>query len=287
MKTVITFTLFGLLLAALVVGCSSLKATDVLNFVLPSGNYDLKQASYGNLPRQQMDIYLPKTNSGKPPIIFVYGGAWREGSKQDYAFVAHALTGLGYPVVIPDYRLYPQVRFPAFVTDVADAIQSLDRNALFLLGRPLQQFILMGHSAGAHTAALLATDTHYLRERGLDTRLAGLIGLAGPYDLPLDDPEVTPVFAGFGPNAVKPVLNVHPGMPPTLLLHGLDDDRVYPLHTQAFTAALQQAGDAVTTHYYPGVDHVRLMGGIAAPLRSLSDTYQDVSRFLNTLQPDN
>ncbi len=280
MKTGLLVTLLVLIIIG--VGCSTLKPATVLNFVLPANGYTLKQASYGKLQRQQMDVYLPAKDSGKPPIIFVYGGAWREGEKADYTFVAHALTGLGYPVVIPDYRLYPQVVFPAFIDDIADAIQTLDQQAQNLLGRPLQRYILMGHSAGAHTAALLATDTHYLRERGLDTRLAGLIALAGPYDLDMSNPEVIPVFAGATAQAAKPLRNVHRGMPPTLLLHGADDDRVFPLHTQRFAAALQQAGNSVQAKLYPGVDHVRIIGSIAAPLRGLADSYQDISTFLQT-----
>ncbi len=267
----------------LVTGCNTLKATDALNFVLPSNGYELKQAAYGSDKRQGLDIYLPKPATDKPPIVFVYGGAWREGDKADFTFVAHALTGLGYPVIIPDYRLYPAVRFPAFIDDVADAIRYTEQHAPALLGKPLQRYVLMGHSSGAHTAALLATDQHYLQERGVSARLAGLIALAGPYDLPLDDPEVMPVFPNADPQAVKPVRNVHPGMPPVLLLHGAADERVLPFHTQRFAAALQQAGVPVQVRLYPGVDHVEIIGSIAAPLRLLSPSYADIQAFLATI----
>lgn len=281
MKTWLVSTLMVILLGG--VGFSSVKITDVLNFLLPANHYELKHAAYGSGLRQQMDIYVPRQDTGKPPVIFVYGGAWREGDKQDYEFVAHALTGLGYPVIIPDYRLYPEVRFPGFVVDVADAIQYLDRHAPDLLGKPLQRYILMGHSAGAHTAALLATDERYLQERGLYTRLAALIALAGPYDLNLDDPEVVPVFAGANAELAKPVRNVHPGMPPVLLLHGEADERVYPFHTQRFTEVLHQRGNTVQTRIYPGIDHVRIIGSLAAPLRLLNSSYQDIQQFLASI----
>lgn len=263
------------------VGCNTLKSTDVLNFVLPSGQYVLKHAAYGDKERQDMDVYVPNTATAKPPVVFVYGGAWREGEKADYAFVAHALSGLGYPVIIPNYRLYPQVRFPAFIDDVADAIRYTEQHAPALLGKPLQRYILMGHSSGAHTAALLATDGHYLRERGVTARLAALVALAGPYDLPLDDPEVMPVFPNADPDVVKPVRNVHSGMPPVLLLHGEADDRVRLLHTRRFAAALQQVGASVEVRLYPGVDHVRIIGSLAAPLRMLSPSFDDISAFLD------
>ncbi|OQX13294.1 MAG: alpha/beta hydrolase [Thiothrix lacustris] len=272
--------IFGVLIVA---GCSTLKSTDVLNFVLPTDGYVLKHAVYGRDARQDLDIYLPKVATNKAPIVFVYGGAWRQGDKTDFAFVAHALTGLGYPVIIPNYRLYPQVRFPAFIDDVADAIRYTELNAQHLLGEPLQRYILMGHSSGAHTAALLATDNRYLQARRVTARLAGLIALAGPYDLPLDDPEVIPVFPNADPQAVKPVRNVHPGMPPVLLLHGEADTRVLPLHTRRFATALQQAGVPVQVRLYPGVDHVRILGSLAAPLRLLTPSYGDVQQFLETI----
>lgn len=265
------------------VGCSSMKATDVLNFVIPSGSYTLKSAAYGAHPRQQVDIYLPKQATDKPPVVFVYGGAWREGSRSDYTFVAHALTGLGHPVIIPDYRLYPEVQFPVFIDDVAAAIRYTEQNAADLLGKPLPSFVLMGHSAGAHSAALLTTNPGYLQKYGVRAKQVGLIGLAGPYNLPLEDPEVQPVFAGASGQAVKANLQVQPGLPAVLLLHGAADKRVSPFHTEDFTAALKQADVPVTTLMYPGVDHVRIIGSVAAPLRMLNNSYDDIRRFLSTL----
>lgn len=279
-KTGLIMIAMALLISA---GCSTMKATDVLNFVLPTGGYDLRSVAYGDHPRQRMDVYLPKQASDKPPVVFVYGGAWREGARTDYAFVAHALTGLGHPVIIPDYRLYPEVRFPLFIDDVAAAIRYTEQNAGRLLGKPLQSFVLMGHSAGAHSAALLVTDPDYLQKQSLTAKPIALIGLAGPYNLPLGDPEVQPVFPAASEQAVKANLQARAGMPPVLLLHGADDDRVYPFHTRDFAAALKQAGVPVTTHIYPGVDHVRIIGSLAAPLRMLNNSYADVSRFLRGL----
>lgn len=267
----------------LIVGCSSMKATDVLNSLLPSSGYDLKEYAYGNGKRQKLDVYLPTKKSNKPPIVFVYGGAWKEGSKKDYEFVAHALTGLGHTVIIPDYRLYPAVRFPAFIDDVADAIRYSDQQAQTMLGRPMNSYILMGHSSGAHTAALLATDSSYLNDRKINAKLAALIAMSGPYDLPLDDPEVIPVFDGVNAQQAKPIANVHSGMPPILLLHGEADDRVLPFHTQRFASALTQAGNSVETHIYPGINHVRIIASLAAPLRKLSDSYTDIKTFLSQI----
>lgn len=281
MKKAGLIIIIGILLTG--VGCSSMKATDVINFVLPTGGYELKQAAYGSHPRQQMDIYLPKTASDKPPVVLIYGGAWREGERGDYAFVAHALTGLGHPVIIPDYRLYPEVKFPLFIDDVADAIRHTELQAAELLGKPLTSYVLMGHSSGAHAAAVLAGDPRYLQKHQVQAQLAGLIALAGPHDLPLNDPEVQPVFAGATAQTTKTTLLTHKGMSPTLLLHGEADSRVYPFHTRKLAAALQQAGVPVTMKIYPGVDHVRIIGSLAAPLRMLNNSYADIRDFLKTL----
>ena len=59
--------------------------------------------------------------SNLPVVVFFYGGSWQSGRRQDYSFVAQALTSRGCVVVIPDYRLYPEANFPAFVEDGAAA----------------------------------------------------------------------------------------------------------------------------------------------------------------------
>ncbi len=257
-----------------------MKSTNLLNFVLPASGYEKTQLNYGNNPRQSLDLYIPKTAQNKIPIIFVYGGAWRKGNKEDYEFVAHALTGLGHTVIIPDYRLYPEVQFPEFVNDVADAISFVEQHANSLMGRPLKNAILMGHSSGAHTAALLATDSHFLNDRNVKTNISALIAMAGPYDLPLDDPEVTSVFKNVNDQQANPIFNIRSGMPPVLLLHGEDDERVLPFHTKRFANALSKSGASVTTHLYAGVNHTRLIGSLAAPLRFLNNSYSDIETFL-------
>lgn len=271
---------FGLLAVA---GCAVVNPTTAINLLVPSGGYTQKQFSYGSHRQQALDLYLPTTGSPKVPIVFVYGGAWRTGDKADFVFVAQALTSLGHPVIIPDYRHFPEVKFPDFINDVADAISFVERQPDLGLPEPFSEYVLMGHSAGAHTAALLATDSGYLNQRGVRARLKGLIGMAGPYDLPMNDPEVLPVFNTSTAQRTKPVLNVRPGMPSTLLLHGLADTRVLPLHTERFSAVLAGNGNAVTTRLYPGVDHTKIIGSLAAPLRFLNNSFKDIEVFLGGL----
>lgn len=261
-------------------GCATVKKTTAINLLVPSDGYTKQQFSYGRHRLQSLDVYLPKTNTPKIPVVYVYGSAWKNSfNKSDFVFVAQALTSLGHPVIIPEYRRYPEAQFPLFINDVADAISYIERQNIGLL-KPFNEYILMGHSSGAHTVALLATDLRYLNERRVTARLRGLIGMSGPYDLPMDDAEVLPIFNTTTAQRAKPTLNIRRGMPPTLLLHGAIDPRVPSYHTTRFRDALQRKGNAVTTRLYPGVDHEKLLGGIAAPLRFMSDSFKDVRDFL-------
>ncbi|CAA6823398.1 MAG: Alpha/beta hydrolase [uncultured Thiotrichaceae bacterium] len=277
-------TIFLISTCVIIAGCSVVKPVSLLNLAISSDGYALQSVRYGNQNRQAMDVYRPELASQKTPIIFIYGGAWTEGNKKDYKFIGQALSQLGHPVIIPDYRLYPDVRFPAFIQDIAQAIRFTEKNAQQLLDKPLKKFILMGHSAGAYNAALLVTKPAYLGD-GLYQKMQAVIALAGPYDLPLNDPGVKPVFAGATSATSNILQNTHPNMPPLLLLHGQDDKRVFPFHTERWQRVLRQYGNSVEVHIYPKVNHIDVVSGIAAPLRRLSPSFQDIQQFLKRL-PD-
>jgi len=285
--------IIGLLLLITLLSYSAYaNMVSILNFTLSSGHYTLqKNIKYGKDKRHKLDIYHPNKSistaqgQDKPVIVFVYGGAWKQGRKKDYKFIAHAFTKAGYRVVIADYRLFPQVKFPDFIDDVADAIAYIDQNAKDLLGDVSAGMVLMGHSAGAHTAATLATDSHYLQQRKVRLKLRALVALSGPYDLQLDDPEVIPIFLPVSPEKItKPARLVHANMPPVLLLHGRKDTRVKPFHTEHFAAALQQAGIEHRVIWYQDIAHIKIVSSIAASLRFINPTYSDIIKFLDTLE---
>lgn len=281
-----------LLLIAILSYSAYANMVGLLNFTLSSGHYQLqKNLQYSEDKRHKLDIYHPKKSistaqgQDKPVIVFVYGGAWKQGHKKDYKFIGHAFTKAGYRVVIADYRLFPQVKFPDFIDDIADAIAYLDRNAKDILGDVSQGMILMGHSAGAHTVATLATDRHYLQQRNVTLKLRALVALSGPYDLQLDDPEVIPIFLPVSPEKIaKPARLVHANMPPVFLLHGRKDTRVKPFHTEHFATALQQAGVKHQVKWYEDIAHIKIVSSIAATLRFINPTYQDIINFLDTLE---
>ena len=266
--------------AVALAGCD---AVSLVNALTPSAGYALRDGvPYGEDVRQRMDVYVPTVAPLRQTVIvFVYGGAWRSGARQDYRFVGQALSELGYVTVIPDHRLYPDAVFPAFVEDVARATAAIPAALQDLSCARDWQIVLAGHSSGAHTAALLATDPAYLAGHSPPIRAAALVGLAGPYDLPLDDPLVRGKFDDRPSDAVvKPVRLAGPDSPPALLLHGGGDETVHPLHTRRLAAALTDAGVAVTATVYPDVDHRTLVGALAKPLRALAPTRQDIEAFL-------
>ena len=258
----------------------SINPADIINGSLSENHYTVQSLSYGKSARQRMDVYRPKIDQGKPPIVFVYGGAWRSGTKADYKFIGHALTQLGHAVIIPDYQLFPAVKFPVFIDDVAKAIKAVELRAEPLLGRPLNEFVLMGHSAGGHSAALLYTDQRYLNRQRVKGRVSGFIGLAGPYDLILENPEVADIFENAGSSS-QPIDFVKRGLAPALLLHGQNDKRVLPFHTENFANALINSGASVEKNIYPNVNHVMVVGAIAQPLRGRARSFRDIGAFLS------
>jgi len=264
-------------------GCGS--ALETLNALTPDTGYT-RQAdiAYGDDDRQRLDVYVPTdADADGHTILFVYGGAWRDGRRQDYEFVAGALADAGHTVIVPDYRLYPQVRWPRFAEDVLAALQHARRDAEALMGAPLDDVVLMGHSSGAHTVAVMAADAERWHPEG-GPRIAGLVALSGPYDLPLDNPEVAPVFAQVTDRrTVLPPVLASARHPPTLLLHGSDDERVLPKHTERYAGALRTAGADVDVAWLDGAGHASVIAAFAAPLDLLNDAAERTNEWLDAL----
>jgi len=237
---------------------------------------------FGPDPRQKLDIYRPHGAVNAPVVIFFYGGSWNSGSKSLYPFVAATLARRGNIVVVPDYRLYPQVQYPVFLRDCAQAVAWTQAHLAEIGGNPSDVF-LMGHSAGAYNALMLALDPRLLAAAGTSrSKLAGVIGLAGPYDfLPMTDPEVKAVFAPAddGPST-QPITYVDGHAPPLLLLAGSADTTVMPRNTLALAARVRQAGGSVEDKIYPGVAHIGLVIAIAPIFQGKAPVLNDVENFI-------
>ena len=180
-------TIVGLLLfAGVVLGATYYRsppaALDLIDRFWPSAAKRVaKSIPYLPGNRHSLDVWdVPGGASSKPVLIFWYGGGWVKGSKEDYGFAARAYAAKGYVVVMPDYRLVPEVRFPAFVQDGAAAVKWVEANIARYGGDP-RRIAFAGHSAGAYTAIMLATDPRYLRAAGVDPKVVfGGVGLSGP-----------------------------------------------------------------------------------------------------------
>jgi acetyl esterase/lipase len=275
----------ALLVGLPIAGCGPAA---LLNALVPDNGYRVERdLAYGDAARQRLDLYLPgEAVASAPVVVFFYGGRWEAGSKADYRFVGEALAARGFVVVIPDYRLYPEVRFPTFVEDGAAAVAWVRRNIGRFGGEPWQ-IHLMGHSAGAHIAALLALDRRYLAAAGVEPgTLESFVGLAGPYDfLPLSDATLQRIFAADDMAATQPITFAEGSAPRALLLHGTDDQTVLPGNSRRLAAALEAAGNRAQFELYPDLDHVALVAALAAPLRWLAPVLDDVTAFLRATPP--
>jgi len=259
-------------------GCS--PATLINSFVSRSDFRLLADQPYGAAPRQKLDVYLPSSGGGaKPVVVFFYGGAWQSGDKGDYLFVAEALSSQGFIVVVPDYRVYPEVRWPGFVEDGAAAVAWTFDHVAELGGDPAQ-IHLAGHSAGAYIAAMLALDGRWLGDRR--TLIASTIGLAGPYDfLPITEPDIKTIFGTAGDLAeTQPITFADGSAAPMLLIAGTADKRVTPGNSRRLAARIQAHGGAAEERYYDDVGHAEIIVAMAAPLHFLAPVRDDVVSFL-------
>lgn len=243
-----------------------------------------RNVAYGGEPRQKLDVYGPQ---GKPRgvVIFLYGGGWASGSKDDYGFVAASFASRGYLTIVPDYRLVPEVRYPAFVEDTAKATAWAYRHAAGY-GAPGAPLFLVGYSVGAYNAMMVAAAPEFLRAEGLSPAIvSGVAGLSGPYDfLPLDAKETKAAFAGIADlDATQPVNRVarKGPRPPIFLATGTEDTIVPPIQTDALAAALKRAGWPVETHRYPDIGHLGAGLALSRPFRNLAPVLEDLIAFMS------
>jgi len=272
--------------AAIVAGCNNLATLNRLNALTPGDGGVVRRVdgvAYGTDPRQMLDVYAPSSASGPlPVVVFFYGGGWNSGYRAGYAFAARAIAARGFVVVVPDYRLVPQVRFPAFIEDGAAAVRWTVDHVAALGGDP-KRIAVAGHSAGAHIAMMLALDRRYLAAAGVPGAIRSVVGLAGPYDfLPFDQGSA---IAAFGqapdPKATQPISFIRADAPPALLLTGDADEVVRPRNSRALAAALRLKGAGVEEEEYGGVGHIGILLALSKPFRGKADVLATMTEFLH------
>jgi len=213
-------------------------------------------------------------------IVFFYGGGWQSGRRQDHTFVAEAFTSRGFVVVIPDYRVYPQASYPAFVEDGARAVAWTVDHATTYGGDP-KRITLMGHSAGAHIAAMLAYNRRFLEPR-VRASVVSFVGLAGPYDFTPTEPAIQALLSAEGDSSqAMPARFVKGGEPPSLLVTGDDDTRVNPENTDRLERRLREVGSRVEVVRYPSKGHALVLVGLSAPLRD-EGMVEAIVRFIQS-----
>ncbi|MBK8184568.1 MAG: alpha/beta hydrolase [Candidatus Competibacteraceae bacterium] len=268
-------------------GLAACTSSALINGLVPdTGHTGPVSLAYGPGTRHRLDLYQPSgSRKPAPVLVFFYGGSWLRGERADYRFAAAALAARGFVVVAPDYRLYPEVRYPDFLRDCAAAVGWALRQAPRYGGDPRRVY-LIGHSAGAYNAAMVAYDARWLAAEGLSPRaIAGFIGLAGPYNfLPIQVPDVMPVFDWPATSLdTQPIRHVTAAAPPTLLIVADPDEVVDPERNSAALAeALRRAGVPVEVKRYSSLNHYTTIGALAWPLRWLAPVLDDITEFVTT-----
>lgn len=265
-------------------GCTPLGLLDA---VVPGWGYAERFArAYGEHPRQAVDVYRPKAalepGAKLPLVVFFYGGRWQAFERHEFRFVGEALASRGFVAVLPDARNFPEVKFPLFVEDAARAVKWA-RDHAAELGADPARLVLMGHSAGAHQAMMLALDQRFLAAQGLPAgAVRAAVGMSGPYDfLPFTDEDIKQLM---GPPAswpeTQPVRFVDAQDPPLFLQYGLKDDVVYPHNARNLRDKAIAAGVEAKLVEYENLDHYGVVAALAAPLRFLGPVLDDAVAFI-------
>jgi acetyl esterase/lipase len=276
--------LLAISLVFLLQGCAStlsLVANGPTQFDRVDQHTDL---AYGQGSRQRLDVYSPRHAVNRPVVVFWYGGSWVKGKKSRYRFVGTTLAERGIVTVIPDYRLYPQVHFPAFDEDGARAVAWVEQHAQEFGGDP-HHIVLMGHSAGGHTAAFLAFNHAFLQKCGADPHdISGLVGLSGTYVLvPGSDEERATFPPPYTEKDWQPIRFVDAQSPPTLLLHGSDDKEVLPEEAVELRDEMLRQHLRVELHIYEHRGHGDTVASFAPVARWRTPAVKDVVEFVNEL----
>jgi len=272
---------WGAAFAALL-SCAACAPVNILNAITPSGSYNLsKNMAYGDQDRQNLDVYNAISAKADSPIImFIHGGSWDSGSKDIYKFVGQGFAKDGYTVIIPNYRLYPEALFPDFIHDIALATAWTHRTY------PKRKIILIGHSAGAHTALNLTLNDVFLRDAGVNrcAVIAGTVGLAGPYgERPFAKEPFITIFPdrNTGDDAPRNLAR-HPS-PPLLLLTGAADTTVHPDNASLLAQKVTARGGLATSRSYAGVTHTDIVKVLSKFFEKDETVKADILAFIDAL----
>jgi acetyl esterase/lipase len=268
-------------LTALLSACSPFGA---INLLVPKSGYDVRSGlAYGGDPRQKLDVYVPRGLKGPAPVLlFFYGGSWEMGRREEYLAFGQAFASEGIVTVVADYRLYPQVTYPAFAQDAAKALAFVHAHARDYGGDPARVFV-SGHSAGGYNAVMLASEPKFIEaEGGKLSWMRGVIGIAGPYDfLPLTEANYIAMFHGANNADAMPINHIDGKRPPMLLVTGASDSVVGPGNTDRMAARLKSVGSEVEIKHYPGTGHIGIILSLVPGFRGNTTLRPDILAFIH------
>lgn len=244
----------------------------------------LADGHYGPLPAQRVEVMTPLAPSEQPRgvVVFIHGGGWHSGTPGDYRFIGRTLTREGYVVVLVGYRLGSEGRYPAMLEDSALALAWTRDNVARYGGDP-GRVVVMGHSAGAYNAVMLALERQWLGRAGVEEGfIKGVIGLSGPYDFhPFTSDSARNAFGHVAdPATTQPIHFVRGDGPRMLLITGDADTTVKPRNSEVLAKALTAAGAPTRPVVLAGVDHSGTVMKLAAPFSRDRRVLDPVLAFL-------
>lgn len=220
---------------------------------------------YGDAFHQRLDVYTPRgasdTKAFYPVVLFLYGGGWETGYKEQYRFIADRLVKDGFVVVIPDYKKYPEAKYPDFQWDAAAAASWTKKHISEYKGDAARMH-LMGHSAGAHMGAMLLADDRFLNKYNLHGAMFNsFVGLAGPYNFTPTEPKYKKIF-GNGPDYSHMHVStfIDGDEPPMFLMHGEEDTTVSYENARSLAKTISDKGGVVESKIYAEIDHLSIVG---------------------------
>lgn len=270
------------LLLAAGIGAAACAPVTVLNGITPSSSFDkTKNVAFGDGKRDTLDIYrAEKPKVGAPVLMFVHGGSWDSGSKDMYKFLAEGFTREGYDIVLPNYRLYPEAKFPNFLEDNAAAVAYTAKE---FAGRPI---VLMGHSAGAYNVLMLGLRDEFLAMTGVElcTNVAGIVSLAAPTGIvPLKSERLIQIFPERFEGEDAALNNVSGPMPALFLGHGESDTTVYPENSKALAEKVVARGGQAQVEIYPGQSHTDVVKVLSRHFDDDTTLKADIVNFIDGL----
>jgi acetyl esterase/lipase len=291
-KTILAALRFAAVLVAFVAASLPAAADNPVTIFSPfnvadamdKGVEKIADIPYADGARKKLDMYRPEKPGGLSPVVmFIYGGSWRAGDKFEYEFAGRALAAAGFITIIADYRLWPEVKYPDFLDDCAEAMRWIQDNIEGYGGDP-KRFFVAGHSAGAYNAVMLGLDGSFRRDFGVTMPIRAIAGISGPYNFyPFEYDQVRDTFGSApNPEGTQPVNLTTAEAPPILLASGTTDPIVRVENSHALAAKLRAQGSWVTEKYYDGFGHIEPVVALGSMMRFRMPMLRDMVDFFQT-----